>query len=105
MKHFNGYKSVCHFIAAFELLEADPLSLEDPNQVKAFLKTAQWIREKLLSIRTPNIKDKILFSQESLIPLPSWVNSQDVNIPLEPFQDIIKELEEQLRIAEEKLAT
>ena len=100
----NAHKSVCHFIVAFKFLEGnDPyFSLANSEatlqQIQSFLSLSHWIRKKLLSFETPNIKEKSLFSEEGLLPLPAWVNSDDVHIPLEPFAVKLEEINDSEKI-------
>ena len=86
--HFNAYKSVCHFMASYQFLKEEKLfSFDKPSQIQEFLSLSHWIREKLLSLQTPNIKAKSLFSEEVLCPLPPWVESDKVGIALQPYED------------------
>jgi hypothetical protein len=90
------YKSVCHFIAAFKFMEEnDPsFSLDCPEKIRSFLSLSHWVRKKLLSFHTPNIKQKSSFSEEVLLSLPTWINSDDLQISLDPFEDKLQELNE-----------
>jgi hypothetical protein len=87
--HLNTYKSVCHFMAAYQLIKdkESRFSPTQPAQIQEFLRLSHWIREKLLSLETPNVKGKALFSKENILSLPPWVTSDDVNIPIHPFED------------------
>ena len=97
--HFKLYKPVCHFIAAFEFLRQETeakensVSLDSQIQIERFLQIANFFREQLLLLITTNIKNTSLFLEESLIPLPPWVNSLDVAIPIAPFSDTNYEIE------------
>lgn len=90
----NTYKSVCHFIAAFNLMEErEPsFSMPNPQQIKEFLNLSHWFREKLLSLQTPNIKDKSLFPEATLLPLPLWITPDEVHTPIDPFEDKLLEI-------------
>jgi len=92
----NTYKSVCHFIGAFKFMEENnpSFSLTCPEKIQSFLSLSHWVRKKLLSFRTPNIKQKSSFSQEALLSLPVWINSDDLQISIDPFEDKLQELNE-----------
>ena len=98
---FTTYKPVCHFIAAWEFVKKDhsTSSLTMPHHIEAFLKTAHWLRKELLCIETPNTKMNIMFLEETLLPLPSWVSSDDIGISLEPFKERLEEIEALVREA------
>jgi len=85
----NTYKPVCHFIAAFRFMEENSpsFSLAEPEQIQKFLSLSHWFRKKLLILQTPNVKEKSLFSEDTLLSLPSWVNSDDVHIIIDPLED------------------
>ncbi len=100
---FNEYKSVCHFIAAFIYMEQmiaqrgpSLLTLKNPKEIEQFLSIAHWFRNKLLCLETPNVKERHFLSDQILIPLPDGITSDAVNIPIEPYQDIIERIEAQL---------
>ena len=100
---FNEYKSVCHFIAAFTHMEQKVsqgrpsfFTLKAPQQIEQFLSLSHWFRKKLLGLETPNVKEKLFFSDQTLIPLPDWIMSDKVNISIEPYQDIIERIEAQV---------
>lgn len=93
-KRFNDYKSVCHFIAAFEYLKLSPFYLEEPDQIEKFLKSACWFRERLFPLKNPNVKDKVLFGEETLLSLPPWITSQGIDVPVEPFEEKLRQLQE-----------
>ena len=92
---FNEYEVICHLIAASEYVKKkyDTPSLNTPSHIEEFLKTAHWLRKKLLDIETPNTKQNIMFPEEALLSLPPWVNSDDINITLEPFKERLEEIE------------
>jgi hypothetical protein len=96
---FNEYEAVCHLIAASEYVKKkyETPSLNTPDHIEEFLKTAHWLRKRLLGIKTPNTKMKIMFSEEALLPLPLWVESDNLDIPLEPFQERLEEIENDVR--------
>lgn len=83
----NIYKPVCHFIAAFKFMGENSPSLADPAQIQKFLSLSHWFRKKLLILQTPNVKEKSLFSEDTLLSLPSWVNSDDVHITIDHLED------------------
>jgi hypothetical protein len=87
-KRLNQYKSVCYFIAAM-----DHISANTPSEVKHFLSIAEWIKEKLLSVRTPNIKGEHLFLREDFFHLPAWIKIDNLNLQLDPFWDKLEEIE------------
>lgn len=95
LARFNHYKSVCHLIGALEFeKECHSLSsLNEVSRIKTFLETAHWLRKELLRLETPNIKMNSLFLEESLLPLPSGIKSDRVNISLDPFQEKLQEIE------------
>lgn len=103
--YFKKYKPLCHFIAAFERMKQER-QLEErflfdldlrSARVKSFLKFAQGVREELLLLVTPNIKGKILFTEETLLSLPPWVTSDGVQLKIEPIEEKLKELMRKLR--------
>ena len=105
-KQLNAYKSVCHFIAAFDHLKQggvtqspSPFSLDSPSQIETFLQASCWFRHALLILKTPNIKDSSPFSEDILIPLPNWVESGESLIEVEPIDEVTKMLEEKLERA------
>ena len=101
--HFKTYKGVCHFIAALRLI--DPagrypyFTLTKPSQIEKFLKLSHKLRTKLLTLETPNSKEKNLFTPSSLMPLPDWIDSDDIHITVEPLEDKLRYLKEQLSTA------
>jgi hypothetical protein len=92
--HFNTYKSVCHLIAAFQHMEENNpcFSLTDPQKIQEFFNLSHGIQQKLLSVKTPNIKEKSLFLNESFLPIPSWAYSDDIPISIIPFRHKLKEI-------------
>jgi hypothetical protein len=92
--HLNTYKSVCHFMAASQLIgKGNPcFSLTQPDQIQEFLRISHWMREKLLSLETPNIRGKSLFQEATLLPLPSWINSDGLHIPVDPLEGKLQEI-------------
>lgn len=90
-KRLNQYKSVCHFIAAMERVH----KVDSPLQIKEFLSLSEWIKEKLLSVRTPNVKDEHLFLREDFLCLPSWIEIDRLDLSMEPFWDKLEEIEAQ----------
>jgi len=97
--HFNTYKPVCHLIAAFQHMEENNpcFSLADPQKIQELFNFSQGIRHKLLLVETPNVKEKSLFSEESFLSLPSWVYSDDILIPVKPFQNKLDDLTDYIK--------
>lgn len=97
-KYFSAYKSVCHFLAAFEHMgwKMPDLSRKTPKQINKFLCTSLWFRERLLWLYKPNVKGNIFFTEEMLIKLPAWVNVREIEIPIQPFKDKLQELQNKL---------
>jgi hypothetical protein len=50
-----------------------------------------WTRQ------TPNVKDNALFSEGTLLHLPAWVNSEGIDIPIDPFENKLQEIEAELK--------
>jgi hypothetical protein len=99
---FTLYKPVCHFIAAFRLGKpfspnSPCLTVMEPEDISIFLKHSHWLRCQLLCLETPNIKEKRLFTEDTLLPLPSWVDSHDIHIPIDPFPDKLQAIIAQAR--------
>lgn len=89
-KHFNTYKSVCHFVAAYEFMKRErqqgwQFFLNQPDQIRRFLNIAFWFRSKLLSLKAPDAKEALLFSEDDLVPLSSWVQGDENDVPSEPY--------------------
>ncbi|MBX9804316.1 MAG: hypothetical protein K2Y18_01030 [Alphaproteobacteria bacterium] len=91
---FNAYKSDCHFVAAYKHLEGnDPsFSLTQPEHIGKFLSLSHWFRAKLLTLKTPNVKEKFMFSEESLLSLPEWISSNDIHISIDLYEDKLQKL-------------
>lgn len=98
---YKLYKSVVHFIAALGWLKIDPLSLgqKNPRKIEEFLKVAHWFRKNLLKITNPHQKRKELFLEDELIDLPAWIDSEDILIPIQPFEDEIQKMKAELQRA------
>jgi len=97
LEHFDTYKSVCHFIAAYEFMKRKKqqgwqFSLNKPNQIQRFLNISHWFRKKLLSLNISSNKVNISFSEEDLVSLPSWIQGNEIDIPVEPFDNKIHEM-------------
>jgi len=92
--HFRTYKPLCHFIAAFRLVDPSGkypgFTLTKPAQIKKFLDCSHQLRARLLELETRNTKDPYLFMPGSLIPLPNWVDGSDIDIPIEPLADMLQ---------------
>jgi len=96
-QHFNTYKSVCHFIAAYEFMKREKqqgwqFSLNQPNQIQRFLNISQWFRKNLLSLKTSEVNEKIFFSEEDLVSLPPRVQGDESDIPVDPSDGEIHEI-------------
>lgn len=105
-KYFSTYKSVSHFIVALEFVKEERqgsslFSLSTPSQIERFLSVSHWFQKELMHLRTPNVKNQFLFLEESLCPLPSWVESDAINISLEPFEGKLQEFN--AKVAEQLL--
>lgn len=94
--YFNTYKSICHFVMAYQLVFKEYAPLPPHDKIKEFLSFSKKIRQELLYLKTPNIKGKCLFSEETLLPLPSWVAIKDIELPLDPFKDKLREINGQV---------
>lgn len=90
-KRLREYKPICHFIAAMEMVKKDS-PIDTATQIKRFLSISQWLKEKLLAVQTTNVKNEHLFLQENFFSLPVWLQLDNVDIPLEPFKDKLKEI-------------
>lgn len=99
-KLFKRYTSVCHFIAALEFCKKEDSawnhlfesSYPSSEQIERFLSVAHWFRQNLLSLKRRNVKKNVFLKEEELCPLPHWFYPQDIDLPIEPFRDIAKEL-------------
>lgn len=93
---FTIFKPVSHFVVALKFLDITDshLSLINPNTIEMFLSIAHWVRERLLTLETPNIRDKSLFQEKTLLSLPSWVTSHDIKIHIDPFEQKLHEINE-----------
>lgn len=95
----NIYKSVCHFLAAYEHMKEknSSFSLNQPEHIEAFLSLSYWIRNKLLKLKTPNIKENSLFADKTLLSFPAWVNSEDIHVSIEPFEHKLQKINTSLK--------
>jgi hypothetical protein len=100
-RQFKRYKSVCHFIAALQFMKKPQhkkyrelvlFSWDQADQIETFLRLSAWFREKLLLLQTPNTKKKVVLYPEEIIPLPSWVVPHEIDIPIEPFEKKLEEI-------------
>lgn len=98
---FKHYQSVCHFIAALEFCKRETplwesLFMSSPYPplefVEKFLKVAHWFRKNLLLLERPNFKNKVFLREKDLCPLPVWVQSDAINLPIKPFQEKVKKI-------------
>ncbi|EKE09415.1 MAG: hypothetical protein ACD_16C00183G0002 [uncultured bacterium] len=99
---FKKYKAVCHFIVAFEYIKKKAgqenisfFSLSVPDEIEHFLSLSHWFQKTLSVLETQNVKENIFFPRGTLLPLPNWVTSDEVDILLEPYQDIIQRIRAQ----------
>jgi hypothetical protein len=92
---FNEYKPICHFIAALGFVKQnqEASSLTTLDHIEAFLKTAHWVKKELLGIENPNARKETMFREDGFISLPTWVDSNDVVIPIEPFKERLEQIE------------
>ena len=95
--HLNKYKSICHFVMAYQLVFKENSSLPSIDKIKDFLSLSKQIRQDLLYLKTPNIKNQSLFSEETLLPLPSWVTVNEIDFSLDPFKDKLHEINDQIK--------
>ncbi len=96
-RQFKRYKSVCHFIAALQFMKKEnrePIlfSWNQSDRIERFLSLANWFKQKLLLLQTPNAKKKDVFLPEEILPLPSWVVPHEIDIPIEPFEKKLEEI-------------
>ena len=113
------YMSVCHFILAHEHMRGDyadgwyggkALSFTPNNQIARFLSLSHWFRAELRKPIRTNVKEPELFPERHLISLPLWVNSGDIDIPIPPIEEKVREIdasivyfgEEEMRARREK---
>lgn len=97
---FKRYKSVCHFIAALELCKKEDPKWESSweclypprEKVQRFINIAHWFRTNLLLLERRNVKGKVFLKEEELCPLPEWIQFQEINFPIEVFQEKAKAL-------------
>jgi hypothetical protein len=95
---FKRYKSVFHFIAALAVCKKENPEWDrnwscvyPPHEpIERFLKVAHWFRKNLLLLERRNVKDRVFLKQEDLYPLPDWVQSEDINISIEPYKERVK---------------
>lgn len=102
-KRLRDYKPICHFITAMEMVKKDD-SISTPEQIKHFLSIAAWLKEKLIAVQTMNIKKERLFLEENFFSLPTWIQLEKVDLPLEPFEDKLKEINDMIEADFEKQA-
>jgi hypothetical protein len=73
-------------------MDKEDVVLTNAEQITEFLSLSHWIRKKLLAIETPNVKGKVLIAEDALVSLPSWVNSDGIDIPLDVFEHKLQEI-------------
>lgn len=100
-KLYKHYKPLLHFIAALEYCKKEipkwdflfvntiysPLAFAEK-----FLTVAHWFRKNLLLLEKPNVPNKVFLKEEDLYPLPVWVQSEEINLTIEPFQEKVKKI-------------
>ncbi len=99
-KQFKRYQSVCHFIAALNIWKREVPNWEKIffavapplEHIKRLLSLSHWFRKQLLSLKRPNVKENVFLLEEDLFPLPLWVQSDDIDLPIEPFEEKIREV-------------
>lgn len=96
---FNAYKPICHFVLAYQHVFGDnpPPVPGGVDKIRKFFGLAQWVREQLLRLQTPNIKGRSLFAKDALLLLPSWVETENMEIPLAPFDEKLESISEQIK--------
>lgn len=102
---FKKYKSICHFVAAFERMREEEGPNDSflfelhprPHKIKRFLSLAQWFKEQLLLLKTPNTKEKSFFTEDNLLSLPPWITSDKVNIIIDPIEEKTQQLLEKMK--------
>jgi hypothetical protein len=57
-----------------------------PGNWSKLSKPIPLVLKKLLAIETPNVKNKTLCPNELLLPLPAWVSSDKVQVPIDVFK-------------------
>ena len=62
-----------------------------PAAIERFLSLAHWFRKQLLSLTRPNVTENRFLLEENICPLPTWVQSEGVDFPIEPFEEMIQE--------------
>lgn len=109
--NFKKYKFVFHFIAALEVCKKEMPDWEDMfsfiylpiayvhthspmEYIERFLSIAHWLRERLLILERDNVKDKVFLSEENICPLPSWVQSDDIDFPLELSEKELRKIKD-----------
>jgi hypothetical protein len=96
-KQFNAYMPVCHFIAAYEFIkrENDQIAVfpAPSDLVEKFFNVSHCLQTRLLPIKTPNVKEGSLFSKKALLPLPEYLKGGEIEIPIEPFNEKLQEIE------------
>lgn len=60
--------------------------------LERFLNVAHWFRKNLLVLERRNVKGKVFLREEELCPLPDWIQIQEIDLPVEPFLDKVKEI-------------
>lgn len=103
--YFHQYKAVCHFIAAAEWMKEEDrgdkdflLTLEHSQEkIERFLKLCTFFRNRITQIETPNIKEKTLFLEGPPIPLPTWIQDDGIDLPIEPIPEVVDEIIKSIR--------
>lgn len=97
---FKRYQSICHFIAALAFCKKEDPRWDNLSEclypplecMERFLNVAHWFRKNLLLLERRNVKGKVFLREEELCPLPDWIQIQEIDLPIEPFQDKVKEI-------------
>lgn len=115
-KIFKKYKSVCHFIMAFEYMrrgecpidegrlsdEKTSFNIDTQEQVSRFLNLSAWFRRELRVLVRPNVKDPALFPESNLLSLPEWVTCDGVDILVKPHAQKLQEIEQDWGFTKER---
>jgi len=64
---------------------------------RKLLNLSHWFRAKLLTLETPNVKERFMFSEKSLLSLPVWISSEDIQITIHPFEEKLQKINAQLK--------
>jgi len=102
---FHKFKTIFHFIAAFEWMKEENKQNKDflfdliqpTDKIERFLKLSQWFGKQIFSIETPNVKGKSLFLDGGPLPLPSWIQDDGIDLPIEIIEERVEEIRRDIR--------